>query len=192
LGGNYFFKKVFFINTYVDSTLLIILEDSKFIKDYKEKLSPWNEYWTKKLPIWLPTTKSQESTRFPYVQAMCNIPFERSWQGLQLYFRPRCNRRSHKKLRALKVMRVRIVGISRFPFGSLGTKSHLDVAPMERRRVYNKGEGGGFPQVWAVVNLVCPSCPWLVLAPKMFQLCTNHFVLVCACPCEWVKLVTSS
>jgi hypothetical protein len=30
---------------------------------------------------------------------------------------------------------------------SLGTKSHLDVAPMERCRVYYKGEGGGFPQV---------------------------------------------
>jgi hypothetical protein len=40
------------------------------------------------------------------------------------------------------------------PFGSLGTKCHLDVGLMERHRVYYKGEGGGFPQVRAVVSLV--------------------------------------
>jgi len=41
----------------------------------------------------------------------------------------------------------------------LGEKSHLGVGPMERSKVYYKGEGGGFPQVWAVVSLVCPCCP---------------------------------
>jgi len=46
-------------------------------------------------------------------------------------------------------------------------KSHLDVGPMERSRVYYKGEGGGFPQVRAVVNLVCSCCPWFVLALKV-------------------------
>jgi hypothetical protein len=76
------------------------------------------------------------------------------------------------------------VGISGLPLGNPGTKSHLDVAPMESCRVYYKGEGGGFPQVRAVVNIVCPSCPWLVLAPKVFQLCTNHFVLV-LCRSMW-------
>jgi hypothetical protein len=39
------------------------------------------------------------------------------------------------------------------PNGNFGTpkisrtKNHLDVAPMERRKIYYKGEGGGFPQV---------------------------------------------
>jgi hypothetical protein len=84
----------------------------------------------------------------------------------------------HAKLCAFKVARVPTVGISGLPLGSPRTKSHLDVAHVERRRVYYKGEGGGFPQVWAVVSLVCPSCPWLLLTPKVFQLCTNHFVLV--------------
>jgi hypothetical protein len=70
------------------------------------------------------------------------------------------------------------MGISGLPNGSPGTKSHLDVAPVERRRIYCKGEGGGFPQVQVVVSLVCPNCSWLVLAPKVLQLCTNHFVLV--------------
>ncbi len=70
------------------------------------------------------------------------------------------------------------MGILGLPLESPRTKNHLDVAPMEKRRVYYKGEGVGSPQVWAVVSLVCPSCLWLVLARKMFQLCTNHFVLV--------------
>jgi hypothetical protein len=48
LGEKGNFNKVSFANTYVDSTFLIILEDSKFIRDYKEKLSQWSEYWTKK------------------------------------------------------------------------------------------------------------------------------------------------
>ncbi len=33
-------------------------------------------------------------------------------------------------------------------------KSHLDVGPVERCRVYYKGEGGGFPQIRALVSLV--------------------------------------
>jgi hypothetical protein len=37
------------------------------------------------------------------------------------------------------------MGIPGLPLGSPRTKCHLDVAPMERCRVYYKGEGGGFP-----------------------------------------------
>jgi hypothetical protein len=91
----------------------------------------------------------------------------------------------HKTLCALKITRVSIMKISGLPLGSLGTKNHLDVAPVERRIVYYKGEGGGFPQVWAMVSLVCSSCPWLILAPKVLQLCINHFVLV-LCKSVWV------
>jgi hypothetical protein len=61
-------------------------------------------------------------------------------------------------------------------------KSYLDVGPVERCRVYYKGEGDGFPQVRAVVSLVCPCCMWLVLAPKVFQLRTNHLVWVLCKP----------
>jgi len=65
-------------------------------------------------------------------------------------------------------------------------KNHLDVGSMASHRVYYKGEGGGFPQVRAVVSLVCPCCPWLVLTPKVLQLCTNHFVWV-VCRPVWVS-----
>jgi hypothetical protein len=51
---------------------------------------------------------------------------------------------------------------------------NLDVGFMEKYIVYYKGEGGGFPQIWAMVNLVSPSYPWLVLTPKVLQLCINH------------------
>jgi hypothetical protein len=45
----------------------------------------------------------------------------------------------HKKLCALKVAEVSVDAISGLPLGSPGTKNHLDVAPMERRKVYYKG-----------------------------------------------------
>jgi hypothetical protein len=63
-----------------------------------------------------------------------------------------------------------------------GEKSHLDVGSVASHKIYYKGEGGGFPQVQAVVSLVCLCCPWLVLVPKVFQLCTNHFVWVVCRP----------
>jgi len=43
------------------------------------------------------------------------------------------------------------------PLESLETKNHLDVSLVERHRVYYKGEGGGFPQVSAVVNFMSSS-----------------------------------
>jgi hypothetical protein len=92
----------------------------------------------------------------------------------------------HRKLCALKVAGVPIVRISGLPLGNPATKNHLDVAPVESCTVYYKEEGGAFPQVQAVVNIVCSSCPWLVLAWKVLQLCTNHFVLV-LCRSVWVS-----
>jgi len=86
------------------------------------------------------------------------------------------------KLWGSKVAGVPTGGISGLPLGSPEKKSHLDLASVESCRVYYKGEGGGFPQVRAVVNLVCLCCPWLVLAPKVLQLCTNHFVWVMCRP----------
>jgi len=41
--------------------------------------------------------------------------------------------------------------------GSPETKSHSDVGAAERRKEYYMGEGGGFPQVQAVMSLVSPN-----------------------------------
>jgi hypothetical protein len=86
------------------------------------------------------------------------------------------------KLWGSKVPRVPFGAISKLPRRSPEKNSHLDVGSVESHRVYYKGEGGGFPQVRAVVSLVCPCCPWLVLAPRVLQLCTNHFVWVVCRP----------
>jgi len=112
----------------------------------------------------------------------CNIPLESSQWRLQLCFEPILNQRS-----AREVMGPQSRGNPNFGnFGTPNTKCHLNMGLVERCRVYYKGEGGGFPQVQVVVSLVNPSCPWFVLAPKMFQLCTNHLVLA-LCKPLWVS-----
>jgi hypothetical protein len=106
------------------------------------------------LPIWLPTRKSQESTRFTWLQTTCHIPLERSRRELQLCFRSHFDPRFDRKVTGLQSRgspgrRFRD-SHARVP----GEKSHLDVGPVERSRVYYKGEGGGFPP---------KSGPWWVL-----------------------------
>jgi len=54
------------------------------------------------------------------------------------------------KLWGSKVVEESIGAISGLP----GKKSHLDVGSVAINIVYYKGEGGGFPQVRAVVSLV--------------------------------------
>jgi len=49
------------------------------------------------------------------------------------------------------------LGISGLPFRSPKTKCHLDVSLVERHKIYYKGEGGGFPQVRAMVSFVSSS-----------------------------------
>jgi hypothetical protein len=66
-----------------------------------------------------------------------------------------------------KVVKIPIGAIWDSHSGVLGEKSHLDVGSVANHKVYYKGEGGGFPQVRAVVSLVCLCCSWLVLAPKV-------------------------
>jgi hypothetical protein len=72
----------------------------------------------------------------------------------------------HVKLWARKVAKVLVMKISGFPLGSPETKSHLDVGLVERHKVYYKGEGGGFPQVRTMVNLVSSNLPVVCLSTK--------------------------
>jgi hypothetical protein len=72
-----------------------------------------------------------------------------------------------REISASKVPGLQPGTISGFPRESPGENGHLDATSTASCRVYYKGEGGGFPQVRAVVSLVCPCCPWLVLAPKV-------------------------
>jgi hypothetical protein len=63
----------------------------------------------------------------------------------------------HIELWAPKVAGVPTLGISGLSLGSPKTKSRLDAGLVASPKVYYKGEGGGFPQVWAMVSLVSPS-----------------------------------
>ncbi len=64
-----------------------------------------------------------------------------------------------KELWSRKVPSVQTGIVSRLLFGSLETKSHLDVGATDRHTVYYMGEGGGFPWIWAVVSQVSPGLP---------------------------------
>jgi len=152
------------------------------LDNLKHKLWP-KEALGVKLAVWLLTTKSQESLRLPCVKVTCNIPLESSQRVLKLCFRPYLNQRStHKVMGPQSHKSPNFGNFGGLPLGSPSTKSHLDVGLVERHKVYYKGEGGGSPGHGSLVSL---SCPWLILAPKVLQLCNNHLVLV-FCRSMWV------
>jgi hypothetical protein len=105
----------------------------------KHKLWP-EERSGVKLPISVPIIKHLESPWFPWVQVASHILLESFWQGLQLCFKPHFNQNYAHKVMGL-------------PFGSFGTKWHLGASPLAKHKEYYKGEGGGCPQVWAMMSL---------------------------------------
>jgi hypothetical protein len=130
-----------------------------------------------KLAVWLPIIKSRESTELPYVQVTCHIPLKSSWRGIQLCFRPHLNWRSTHKVMGPKVMGVPTLGISGLPFGSPETKCHLDVASWRGKKYTIKGKVVVSPKFGSWWILWVQVCPWFVLAPKVFKLCTNQLVV---------------
>jgi len=110
-----------------------------------------------KLAVWLPTTKSRESTSSQRPIWVCDMALKRSWQGLQLWFRPRCDLTLQSRVMAVQSSGSPVGTISGLHFESPGNLCHSDVAFATGRREYYMGEGGGFPRIRAVVSLVCPS-----------------------------------
>jgi len=78
------------------------------------------------------------------------------------------------KLWAPKATEVLTLGISRLPLGNPRTKWHLGAGHVAKHIVYYVGEGGGFPQIWAMMNLVSPCLPVVRSCTKGFQLHTNQ------------------
>jgi hypothetical protein len=107
-----------------------------------------------KLPIWFPTTKSQELTQFPCVQVACHIPLEIYRQGLQLCFKPHHDRRS-----AREVMRPQSCGSPNCGnFGSPGTKKDIWMWPLWRGVEYTiRGKVVASPK----------SGPWWILCVRV-------------------------
>jgi hypothetical protein len=82
-----------------------------------------------KLVVWLPTTKSRESTRLPYGQMECDTMLESSRWKLQLCFRPRPNQKSEQEIMAPQSCGSPTLAISRLPFGSPRTKRPFGCGP---------------------------------------------------------------
>jgi hypothetical protein len=123
-----------------------------------------------KLAIWLPTTKSRETTSSWHPIWECDMALKRSRRGLQLWFRPRCDWTLQSGVMAVQSSGSPAGTISGLHFGSPKNLGHLDVASTASYREYYMGEGGGFPRIQAVVNLVCPSAQGLSQHPKVFQM----------------------
>ncbi len=75
----------------------------------------------------------------------------------------------HTKLRAPKVARVPTLGI-------LGEKAIWMFVPWPATK-YTVGEGGSFPQIRVVVNLVSLWLPVVHSNTKVLQLCINQLVV---------------
>jgi hypothetical protein len=127
-----------------------------------EHLQP--KLWSKegsgvKLTVWLPTTKSRESTQIWRLQMECDMSLEISQRELQDYFRPHPIRGLSKKLWMPKVPGVQTGTVSGLLLESPGKKCHSDVASVESCKEYYMGEGGGFPWVRVVVSQVSLRSP---------------------------------
>jgi len=85
------------------------------------------------------------------------MSLERSRRGLQLWFQPRRNRTLKLGAMAVQSSGSPSGTVSGLHLGSPNKMCHSDVASAVRCKKYYMGEGGGFPRVRAVVNLVCPS-----------------------------------
>ncbi len=121
-----------------------------------------------KLPIWLPTIKSQESTSSRRHLKEC----DKAWKAFDKSYNFGSNlvpiRARGEELWPFKVPGFQPGIVSGLQLGSPGKKSHLDVASAESCRVYYMGEGGGFPWVRAMVSLVCESACGLSQHPRVF------------------------
>jgi hypothetical protein len=110
-----------------------------------------------KLAVWLPTTKSQESTSSWCPIRDCNMALERSRRGLQLWFRP-----CHDWTLQLGVMAVQNsespVGIiSRLHFESPGICAIWMYSPLRTAENTIGNKVVAYSRIQAMVSLVCPN-----------------------------------
>jgi hypothetical protein len=78
--------------------------------------------------VWFPTTKSWESTSSWHPIWVCNMALKRSRRGLQLWFRPRCDRTLQLGVMAVQSLGSPAGTILGLHFESPNKMCHLDVA----------------------------------------------------------------
>jgi len=110
-----------------------------------------------KLIVWLPTTKSWESTSSRRRLEECDMALKSSRRELQLWFRTRPDPSLGRGAMAAQSSKSLAGTLSGLHFGNPNKMCHSDVASATSRKEYYMGEGGDFPRVRAVVSFVCPS-----------------------------------
>jgi len=152
----------------------------------KHKLWP-KERSGVKLPIWLLTTKSQESPWFTYVQVACHISLESSRWRLQFFFGPHLNQRFTKEVIGLQSCKspnfenfgtpnLRILGWNDIWMQALwlGTKNII------RGKWWlppNLGHGGSLESVFARGLFVHQKCFNYTLTNLLFGLCRSMWLI---------------
>jgi hypothetical protein len=90
----------------------------------------------RELAVWLPTTKSRESTSFRPPNWECNTSLKRSQRGLQVWFRPRCDQTLQSGVVSSQSPGTPPGTISGLQPGSPRKKWHLGVGAVECHIVY--------------------------------------------------------
>jgi len=138
-----------------------------------------------KLAIWLPTIKSQESTRFPCVQMACDTPLESFRRRIQLCFITHFNQRfAHKVRGPPKSWESQLWQFRDSHLGILGQKAIWMWASWRGTKYIIRGKVVASPK----------SGPWWVLWVRVArglswqQKCSNYALTTlcwfCAGPCE--------
>jgi hypothetical protein len=145
-----------------------------------------------KLAVWLPTTKSQESTCSQRALGECNTASESSRRGLQVWFRPRPNRRSGRE--AMISQSPGSPKLGQFRDSTLGVPGQTTTWVWVRRSnaentigrmVVTPPEPGPWCVMWVRVS------PWLVPTPNACRMNSNQLVLVLDAG-SWPNSLTSS
>jgi hypothetical protein len=124
-----------------------------------------------KLAVWLPTTKSRESTCFRRALRECDMALESSLWGLQLWFRPRPDQRSGRG--AMKSPKSQDSNPGQFRDSTLGLPGKSDIRAWVPRRITEYTIGNkvvAYSRVRTVVSLVCPSARGKSQHPKVSRM----------------------
>jgi len=145
-------------------------------------LSP--KLWAKegsrvKLAVWLPTTKSRESTSSRPPNWECDTSLERWWRGLQVWFRPRRDQTSESGVMSSQSPGTPLGIVSGLQLGSPGKKEPFGCSPRNvTQRILYGGRWWLPPSPSRGVSRG-PKCPWLVPTPKGVPECELTTWVVC-------------
>jgi hypothetical protein len=140
-----------------------------------------------KLPIWFSTIKNQESPIFTFVQMVCNILLEISWQGLQRCFGLHFNQRFAQKDMGLQSCKSLKFG--NFGTSNLGVPTQNDIWvqalwPSTKNTIMGKvvvspsiGHGESCESVYAHGSSMHQECYNYALNNLLFGLCSPMWII---------------